>query len=138
MLLPDTELPTTLKRRDGSRFPGTDSEEMREACRALKGADPPPGNLCPRRHRREPTGPTASPSATTPSSCSSRRASNRHAVFFTHARETIDFHYERKLVDVAGKQARRSARDPRHDAGGRRLRQCPASPSRSATAGGRA
>src|SRR4030095_12137114 len=30
------------------------------------------------------------------------RAGNKHAVFFTHDRERIDFHYERKLVDVNG------------------------------------
>ena len=30
------------------------------------------------------------------------RGINQHAVFFTHARETIDFHYERKLFKVAG------------------------------------
>jgi hypothetical protein len=29
---------------------------------------------------------------------------NRHAVFFTHARESIDFHYERKLYSVTGRQ----------------------------------
>ena len=29
---------------------------------------------------------------------------NRHAVFFTHARETVDFHYERKLFDIGGNQ----------------------------------
>src|SRR5262249_54763016 len=27
---------------------------------------------------------------------------DRHAVFLTHPRESIDFHYERKLVEVAG------------------------------------
>ena len=39
MLLPDTKLPTTLKRQDGSSIPWElTAEEMREACRALKGA----------------------------------------------------------------------------------------------------
>ena len=56
-------------------------------------------------------------------SCCSREATNRHAVFFTHAREAIDFHYERKLYDVNGQQARRPARRRTPDAGGRRLRQ---------------
>jgi RHS repeat-associated protein len=34
---------------------------------------------------------------------------NRHAVFFTHARETVDFHYERTLYSVSGL----SVADPR-------------------------
>ena len=29
---------------------------------------------------------------------------NQHAVFFAHPRESIDFHYERKLYDVGGQQ----------------------------------
>ena len=29
----------------------------------------------------------------------SRRGSNRHAVFFTHAREAISYHYERNPAD---------------------------------------
>jgi RHS repeat-associated protein len=32
------------------------------------------------------------------------RGANRHSVFFTHARETIDFHYERKLFPVLNGQ----------------------------------
>src|SRR5204862_7414881 len=28
----------------------------------------------------------------------------RHAVFLTHARESLDFHYERRLVEIAGKK----------------------------------
>ena len=30
------------------------------------------------------------------------RGPNRHAVFFTHAREQVGFHYERKLYDIHG------------------------------------
>jgi len=30
------------------------------------------------------------------------RAANRHGVFFTHARESIEFHYERKLFPILG------------------------------------
>jgi hypothetical protein len=32
------------------------------------------------------------------------RDGNKHAVFFTHAREQVDFHYERTLVDVNGQK----------------------------------
>lgn len=32
------------------------------------------------------------------------RGGNRHAVFFTHARESLDFHYERKLYDDGTKK----------------------------------
>jgi len=32
------------------------------------------------------------------------RGANRHSIFFTHARETIDYHYERKLFPVLGGQ----------------------------------
>ena len=39
MLLPDTTLPSTIKRPDGSSLPWTlSAEEEREACRALKGS----------------------------------------------------------------------------------------------------
>lgn len=47
---------------------------------------------------------------------------NKYAVFFTHSRETIDFHYERKLYKVSGDvladpisppQGAKSAADPR-------------------------
>ena len=31
-----------------------------------------------------------------------KRGQNRHAVFFTHAREQVGFHYERKLYDIDG------------------------------------
>jgi RHS repeat-associated protein len=42
-----------------------------------------------------------------------QRGENKHAVFFVHPRETIDFHYERKLYDivVAGQTQKRA--DPR-------------------------
>ena len=43
--------------------------------------------------------PTPSPSRTSPSGCCSRRAAIRHAVFFTHPREAISYHYERNPAD---------------------------------------
>jgi len=97
MLLDDTVLPEDLT-----------AEEIREACRALKGGilrqevyaldSQPDGQLSEESDR--------------PYTVSERnytikklqpRGDNKHAVFFVHPLETIDFHYERKLVDVGGK-----------------------------------
>ena len=52
--------------------------------------------------RRRAGGPyTRRRAATTPSSCCSRAATNRHAVFFTHAaRDASTLHYERELYPV--------------------------------------
>jgi Insecticide toxin TcdB middle/C-terminal region/Insecticide toxin TcdB middle/N-terminal region len=104
MLLPDTELPTTLKRQDGSAIPWElTAEEIREACRALKGAV----------LRREIYARDGSDDEDRPYSATERsytiellqpRGEDRHAVFFTHPCESIDFHYERKLVELAGKK----------------------------------
>lgn len=86
LLLPDTLLP-----------PGLSAEEEREACRALKGAI----------LRQEIYAEDGTDKADRPYSASERNYSvemlqglgeNRHAVFFTHSQETIDFHYERTLV----------------------------------------
>ena len=88
MLLPDTVLPDGLL-----------AEEEREACRSLKGAI----------LRNEIYALDQKEESDRPYSASERnytikliqpRSDNRHAVFFTHARETIDFHYERKLFPV--------------------------------------
>lgn len=98
MLLPDTILPDNLI-----------AKEMREACRALKG-----GILRQEIYAldRNPNG-TLTEASDRPYSVSERdytikvlqpREQNRHAVFFTHARETVDFHYERKLFDIGGNQ----------------------------------
>ncbi len=87
MLLPDTVLPG-----------GLSAEEEREACRSLKGAV----------LRTEIYALDRKEESDRPYSVSERnytikrlqpRGDNRHAVFFTHARESIDFHYERKLYD---------------------------------------
>lgn len=88
MLLDDTVLPTDLA-----------AEEAREAVRSLKGAilrqeiyaldktdaSDRPYSVSERNYTIQPAQP---------------RGANRHAIFFTHARETIDFHYERKLFPV--------------------------------------
>src|SRR5207244_3900178 len=100
MLLDDTVLPTTIRLSDGNREPhDLSGEEAREASRAFRGsilrqeiyaldstdASHPPYSASERNYTIEllqPQGP------------------NRYAVFFAHPRETIDFHYERKLFKV--------------------------------------
>lgn len=87
LVLPDTLLP-----------PGLTAEEQPEAYRALRGSI----------LRQEIYADDASDSADRPYSVSERnytvkmlqgRGGNKRAVFFTHSRETVDLHYERKLVD---------------------------------------
>lgn len=95
LLLSDTVLP-----------PGLSLEEEREACRALKGL----------MLRREVYADDAPPSASeavvqragTPYNVAEQnfsirfvqpRGENRHAVFFTQARETLTYHYERHPTD---------------------------------------
>ncbi|ALN80702.1 SpvB/TcaC N-terminal domain-containing protein [Lysobacter antibioticus] len=87
LLLPDTILPDDLT-----------LDEEREACRALKGA----------MLRQEVYADDGSPKAGIPYSVTEQsfsierlqeRGSNRHAVFFTHARETLSYHYERNADD---------------------------------------
>ncbi len=105
MLLPDTVLPSSILLADGTRMPWMLSpEETRQAYRALKGSI----------LRQEVYALDRSEEADRPYSVSERNytiewlqpmqpgRANQHAVFFTHQRETIDFHYERKLYDVAG------------------------------------
>jgi RHS repeat-associated protein len=94
-LLDDTSLPSDLS-----------IEEQREACRALKGSmlrqevyaeDAGPGST-PEQVRRAHT-----PYAVTEKNFTLRvvqpRSANRHAVFFTHAGEAINYHYERNPSD---------------------------------------
>ena len=95
MLLSDTVLPPD----------DLTAEEAREACRSLKG-----GILrqeiyaLDRRHDG-----TLTEESDRPYTVSERnytikrlqpRGDNKHAVFFVHPCETIDFHYERKLYDI--------------------------------------
>jgi len=95
VFLPDTVLPNNLS-----------AQEEREACRVLKGAmlrqevyaeDAPPGSPAALVQRSK-----------TPYTVSEQNytiewlqpaAENRHAVFFTHPRETLRYHYERNAVD---------------------------------------
>jgi hypothetical protein len=100
MLLDDTVLPDTMRLTDGTRVPFNPSaEEAREACRALKGSV----------LRQEIYALDGTDEEDRPYSVSERnytielmqpREPNRHAVFFAHPRETIDFHYERKLYEI--------------------------------------
>jgi RHS repeat-associated protein len=92
MLLDDTVLPSDLA-----------IDETREALRSLKGAilrqeiyalddkdaSDRPYAVSERNYTIQPMQP---------------RGANHHAIFFTHARETIDFHYERKLFPVLNGQ----------------------------------
>jgi RHS repeat-associated protein len=88
LLLPDSELPR-----------GLSLQEEREACRALKGAV----------LRQEVFALDGTPKAEHPYTVTEQnftiellqpQGDNLHAVFFTHPRETINYHYERRLVAV--------------------------------------
>ena len=104
MLLPDTVLPGTIIRPDGSREPWPLSpDETRQAHRALKDAI----------LRQEVYALDGSEEADRPYSVSERNytiemlqpsSTNQHAVFSTYPRETIEFHYERKLYEINDKQ----------------------------------
>ncbi|XXY16743.1 SpvB/TcaC N-terminal domain-containing protein [Sorangium sp. So ce216] len=86
-LLPDTVLPDGL----------TPAEE-REACRALKGS-----MLRREVHALDGTDREEIPYVVTEQSFTivpiQRRGGGRHAVFFTHGRETLHYHYERNPAD---------------------------------------
>jgi RHS repeat-associated protein len=102
MQLDDAILPTTILIPDGRRLPyNLSGEEAREACRALRGSI----------LREEIYALDDTHASDRPYSASERnytievlqpQGPNRYAVFFTHPRETIDFHYERKLFKVVG------------------------------------
>ena len=93
LLLPDTTLPA-----------GLTAHEEREACRALKGV----------LLRQEVYAEDGTDQATHPYTVTEQdytikllqpRGPNRHAVFFSHPRESISYHYERQLVEVDGELA---------------------------------
>jgi RHS repeat-associated protein len=99
MLLDDTVLPDTVLHADGARAPyDLTDEEEREACRALRGSI----------LRQEVYALDGMDEEEHPYSVSERnytvellqpREANRHAVFFAHPRETVDFHCERDPAD---------------------------------------
>ena len=84
------------------------AEEAREACRALKGS-----MLRQEIYALDGKEESSRPYVVAESNSTIRtlqpREQNLHAVFFTHPRETVTFHYERKLYEIDG--ARRA--DPR-------------------------
>lgn len=86
-LLDDTVLPE-----------GLTAEEEREACGALKGS-----MLRQEVYALDGTDKEKHPYTVTEQNFTirvlQRRGNNRHAVFFTHARESISYHYERKPAD---------------------------------------
>ena len=92
MLLDDTILPERLT-----------PEEAREACRSLKGS-----MLRQEVYGLDETDDSDRPYSVTENNFTirtlQRRGPNRHAVFFTHAREEVSFHYERKLYDIGGRR----------------------------------
>ncbi len=97
MLLDDSLLPTTVHLPDETRLPyDLSGDEAREACRSLKGS----------LLRQEIYALDGTDAEQRPYSVSEHnytiellqpQGSNLYAVFSTHAREAIDFHYERAL-----------------------------------------
>ncbi|MFZ4699194.1 MAG: SpvB/TcaC N-terminal domain-containing protein, partial [Candidatus Methylumidiphilus sp.] len=87
LLLDDTLLPA-----------GLSVEEEREACRALKGA-----MLRQEVYAEDGTAKAQHPYTVTEQNFTVEvlqpKSGNRHAVFFTHAREAISYHYERNPAD---------------------------------------
>jgi len=101
-LLPDTVIPS-----------GMTWEEEREACRALKGSmlrqevyadDAEYPGATPMQVQRARTPYTVTEQNYTIRALQ-KRGANRHAVFFTHAREAITYHYERNPADPRMQQA---------------------------------
>ena len=103
MLLDDSVLPTSilLSERQPRFLHALSAEEMREACRALRGSI----------LRQEVYALDGTDESDRPYSVSERnytievlqpQGPNHYGVFFTHPRETITFQYERKLFKVVG------------------------------------
>jgi RHS repeat-associated protein len=112
MRLDDTVLPTTVLLPDGTRIPYDFSgEELCEACRSLRGSI----------LRQEVYALDGSAESDRPYSASERnytieafqpQGPNRYGAFFVHPRETVDFHYERKLFEVVGNTLADSSNPP--------------------------
>ena len=102
MLLDDTVLPVNALLPDGTRTAyDLSGEEMREACRSLRGSI----------LRQETYALDNTDESDRPYSVSERnytietlqpQGPNRYGVFLSHAREVIEYHYERKLYKVVG------------------------------------
>ena len=128
--LPDTALPATLRPTGERPRPWRLSRtEAREACRALKGtplreevyaldgteAQDRPYTVTEYNYTIELLQPGTEPLPDGPQ--------NYHAVFLTHARETVTAHYERTLYPAGGETAGRPPGHPRPGARRGRLRQ---------------
>ena len=104
MLLDDSILPTTLRLPDGSSLPfALSGDEAQEACRSLKGA-----LLRQEIYALDGTDAEDRPYSVTEHNYTIEQLQpqgvNRHAVFFTHIRETVHFDYERTLFAVNGQK----------------------------------
>jgi RHS repeat-associated protein len=107
--LPDSVLPTSILRSDGSNVPHAFTpEEYREAARALRGS-----TLRQEIYSLDGTDASARPYLVSENNFGVEalqpQAPNRYGVYFSHARESISYHYERKLYAVGGQ----SVADPR-------------------------
>ena len=102
MLLPDTLVPKTLRQTEASIDWKLTAEEIREACRALKGSV-----LRREVYALDHTNAEDRPYSVTEQNYTVEllqpAAGQRNAVFFAHPRESIDYHFERKLYDVGTK-----------------------------------
>lgn len=104
MLLDDAILPTTVRLPDGTRQPyNLFGDEAQEACRALKGLP----------LRQEVYALDGTAAQNRPYSISEQnytlellqpQGANRHAVFFAHAREALQWQYERTLYPINNQQ----------------------------------
>lgn len=100
LLLDDTLLPHSVRRPAGVEEPFSFSaDEAREAVRSLKGAILRQ-EIYALDGTEEQDRPYSVSERNYTIACLQPKEQNPHAVFFTHARETIDFHYERKLFPV--------------------------------------
>ena len=104
MLLQDTTLPAGVTQADGPVLPWTLSpDEEREARRSLKGSVLRQEIYALDGSAEEPQPYSVSESNLT-IELLQPQGQNRHSVFFTHARETIEYRYERKLYEVGAER----------------------------------
>ena len=100
LLLGDSAMPTTVLLADGIRVAhDLSGEEMREACRALRGSP-----LRQEVYAADDTPAAGRPYTTTEYNYTIEmlqpEGENPYAVFLTHPREKLDFHYERAAFTV--------------------------------------
>jgi YD repeat-containing protein len=114
LLLADTPRPELLRRPDGTAVPHRPTgEELPEACRALKGRV-----LRQEIYAEDGTEAAGRPYQVTESNYTiellqPRRDGDRHAVCHAYPRETVTYHYDRRLYPVDGPGGTRLLADPR-------------------------